>query len=53
MTTEDNKALWLRWQALWNGDLGLAYEIITPDFLAHFAPAGSSPGEVRGPEGLT
>jgi hypothetical protein len=38
---------------LWNGDLALADEIVAPGFVAHFAPVGSSPAEVRGPEGLT
>lgn len=47
-----HKALWEPWQELWNGNLGIADEIIAPDFVAHFAPAGDSPGDVRGPEGL-
>jgi hypothetical protein len=41
-----------RWLALWNGDLAVADEIVAPGFVAHFAPAGNSPAEVRGPEGL-
>jgi hypothetical protein len=44
--------LWGRWLALWNGDLAVADEIVAPGFVAHFAPAGNSPAEVRGPEGL-
>lgn len=44
--------LWMAWQTLWNGDLTVADAIIAPDFVAHFAPAGNSPGEVRGPAGL-
>ena len=44
--------LWDRWGALWNGDLGIADEIVAPDFVAHFAPVGPSPAEVRGPDGL-
>jgi len=45
--------LWAAWQALWNGDLARAQTIIAPDFVAHFAPAGNSPSQVRGPKGLT
>lgn len=52
MLASDNKALWRSWQDLWNGDLALADEIIAPGFVAHFAPVGNSPGEVRGPEEL-
>jgi predicted ester cyclase len=52
VTSQVNKDLWLPWLKLWNGDLSVADEIIAPSFVAHFAPAGSSPGEVRGPEGL-
>ena len=47
-----NKDLWQRWAALWNGDLAVADAIIAPGFVAHFAPVGSSPAEVRGPGGL-
>ena len=47
-----HKALWQPWLELWNGNLDIAEEVIAPDFVAHFAPAGNSPGEVRGPEGL-
>ncbi len=52
MSEHDNKALWEPWLELWNGNLAVADEIIAPGFVAHFAPAGNSPGEVRGPEGL-
>lgn len=48
-----NKALWQPWPALWNGDLAVAQEIAAPDFVAHVAPVGPSPAEVRGPDGLT
>ena len=48
----EDRALWGSWQDLWNGDLAVADEIIAPDFVAHFAPMGNSPGEVRGPQGL-
>lgn len=51
-TNEQLNALWGRWLELWNGDLAVSDEIIAPGFVAHFAPAGTSPGEVRGPEGL-
>lgn len=52
MATQTNKNLWTPWFEMWNGDLAIADAIIAPDFVAHFAPAGNSPGEVRGPEGL-
>lgn len=52
MPTNDDKALCGPWQDLWNGDPAVADEIIAPVFVAHFAPAGNSPGEVRGPEEL-
>lgn len=51
-TNEQLKELWGRWAELWNGDLAVADEIIAPRFGAHFAPAGNSPSEVRGPDGL-
>ncbi|MFC4112088.1 ester cyclase [Nonomuraea zeae] len=40
--------LYRRWLLeMWNGDFGLAYELVTPDFAGHW------PGmDVRGPEGL-
>lgn len=47
-----HKELWGPWLELWNGNLDIADEVIAPNFVAHFAPAGNSPGEVRGPEGL-
>lgn len=52
-TSEQLTALWERWVELWNGDLAIAGEIVAPGFVAHFAPAGNSPTDVRGPEGLT
>jgi predicted ester cyclase len=52
MSIQENKALWERWMKLWNGNLSIADEIIAPDFVAHFVPAGTSPAEVRGPAGL-
>jgi len=47
-----HKALWKPWLELWNGNLDIADEIVAPGFVAHFAAAGNSPGEVRGPGGL-
>src|SRR2546425_4152169 len=52
MSSQTNKDLWQHWNALWNGNLALADEIIAPNFVAHFAPMGSSPSGVRGPDGL-
>ena len=52
MPAHDSKALWGSWQDLWNGNLAVAEEIVAPGFVAHLAPWGNSPGEVRGPEGL-
>ena len=52
MTTRTNKALWTPWLELWNGNLAVADEIVAPGFVAHFAPVGASPAEVRGPDGL-
>lgn len=51
-TNDQLTELWGRWLELWNGDLAVADEIVAPSFVAHFAPAGNSPAEVRGPEGL-
>lgn len=53
MTEHESKALWGRWVSLWNGDLAVARDLIAPEFVAHFAPVGPSPAEVRGPDGLT
>jgi predicted ester cyclase len=52
VSVQTNKELWGPWLALWNGDLSVADELIAPEFVAHFAPVGASPAEVRGPEGL-
>jgi predicted ester cyclase len=52
MSVQTNRELWNRWSELWNGNLAIADEIISPDFISHFAPMASSPSEVRGPEGL-
>jgi predicted ester cyclase len=52
MDAQMSNELWERWLDLWNGDLAVAEQIIAPGFVAHFAPAGNSPAEVRGPDGL-
>ena len=52
MSSQTNKELWQSWTELWNGNLSIADEIIAPNFIAHFAPVGMSPAEVRGPDGL-
>ena len=52
MSSQTNKELWKSWSKMWNGNLSIADEIIAPNFVAHFAPVGNSPGEVRGPEGM-
>ena len=52
MSSQTSKDLWKPWNELWNGNLSLADEIIAPSFVAHFAPAGSSPAKVHGPDGL-
>jgi hypothetical protein len=46
MSSQTNKELWRSWNELWNGNLSIAYEIIAPNFVARFAPVGSSPAEV-------
>ena len=52
MALPTQKELWNAWLILWNGNLSIADEIIAPTFVAHFAPAATSPAEVRGPAGL-
>ncbi len=52
MSVQTNRELWQSWSKLWNGNLAIADEIIAPNFVAHFAPMGSSPSELRSPEGL-
>ncbi|QBD75747.1 hypothetical protein EPA93_06890 [Ktedonosporobacter rubrisoli] len=52
MASQPHKELWKPWFELWNGKLSIADEILAPNFVAHFAPVGSSPAEVRGPEGM-
>ena len=38
MSALSSKELWDRWIELWNGDLGLAEQIIHPDFEVHRIP---------------
>lgn len=52
VVAQTNKALWLPWLELWNGNLSVADTIVAPNFVAHFAPIGGGPAEVRGPDGL-
>jgi len=52
MSSQTNKDLWKRWMEVWNGNVSIADEIIAPTFVAHFAPARTSPASVRGPDGL-
>jgi predicted ester cyclase len=46
------KDLWTPWAELWNGNLSLADKIISPDFVAHFAPMNPTATDVRGPDGI-
>lgn len=46
----DKNAIWDSWSKLWNGDLSIADDLISPQFLAHFAPMSANQGEVRGPD---
>ncbi len=51
MSIEEHKALYSRWLLeMWNGDLALADELVTPDFVVHQMSLQTE--EVRGPEGL-
>jgi hypothetical protein len=53
MSNAANAALVNPWKDLWNGDLGIADQIIAEDFVAHAAPiTGTGPDEVRGREPL-
>ena len=53
MPNAANAALANPWKDLWNGDLGLADEIIADDFVAHAAPlTGTGPDEIHGREAL-
>jgi predicted ester cyclase len=53
MSNAANAALAEPWKALWNGDLGLADQIIADDFVAHAAPlTGSGPDQIHGRDAL-
>jgi predicted ester cyclase len=53
MSNAANAALASPWKDLWNGDLGIADQIIAGDFVAHAAPlTGTGPDEIRGREAL-
>lgn len=52
MSTQDNRTLWKRWIALWNGNLAELDAIIHPDFVRQGAPPPSSSVCVRGRDGL-
>jgi predicted ester cyclase len=53
MSNAANAALADPWKELWNGDLGLADQIIAEDFVAHAAPlTGSGPDQIRGRDAL-
>src|SRR5437764_14239870 len=53
VSNEASTALAAQWKDLWNGDLGIADEIIAEDFVAHAAPlTGTGPDEIRGREAL-
>jgi steroid delta-isomerase-like uncharacterized protein len=55
-TTMPNEAdimLAAQWKNLWNGDLGIADQIIAEDFVVHAAPlTGTGPDEIRGRDAL-
>ena len=46
------KALWVRWGALWNGDISQAEQILTADFTVHAALVGVDDRAVQGRRGL-
>jgi ketosteroid isomerase-like protein len=56
MTTRDDdlRRLYRRWMLeLWNGDLAVAEELVTDDFVIHQARAdGAASEELRGPEAV-
>jgi hypothetical protein len=54
MAAADLHRLYRRWMLeLWNGDLAVAGEIVTDDFVVHQARVdAASSGEVRGPEAV-
>jgi len=53
MSNAASAALASPWKDLWNGDLGIADQIIAADFVAHAAPVtGTGPDQIRGREAL-
>ncbi|MDX2162662.1 MAG: ester cyclase [bacterium] len=46
----DKATIWNSWLNLWNGDIAIADNLISPQFIAHFAPMSPTQGEVRGAE---
>jgi predicted ester cyclase len=54
MSPADLRQLYRRWMLeLWNGDLAVAEELVTDDFVVHQARVdGASSEEVRGPEAV-
>ena len=53
MSNPANAALVNPWKDLWNGDLGVADEIVAEDFVAHAAPlTGTGTDEIHGREAL-
>ncbi len=50
---EEMKRLYGQWLAMWNGDIGLANEIVSADFIIHQVRPGGVPSEVqRGPRAI-
>lgn len=47
MGPDDLRAMYRRWIAMWNGDLDLAYELMSPA-----CPIHQPPNDLRGEEGL-
>jgi predicted ester cyclase len=54
MTSSQNAALLAQWADLWGGNISLADELVTDDFVAHVAPMPWAPdvGETGGREAL-
>ncbi len=52
-TEAEMTAIWTRWVAFWNGNLGLAEEIIAADYSLHMSPMGGEDISIySGPAGL-
>jgi predicted ester cyclase len=54
MTSSQNAALLAQWADLWGGNIGLADELVTDDFVTHVAPLPWAPdvGKTAGREAL-